>query len=506
MGKSDVKNDVTIENNIKKVRDAGILLPISSLPSKYGIGNLGKEAYDFVDYLVECGQSVWQILPIGPTSFGDSPYQSFSAFAGNPYFIDLDKLIEEKMLTKEDVDAYEWGDDESDIKYDIIYENRFKVLRKAFSNFKESKEYTEFCKENKYWLDDYSLYMSIKATFDNKSWLEWDDDIRLYKKEAVEKYRKELKNDIDFWNFIQFKFYEQWYKLKEYANKNGIKIIGDIPIYVSMDSADTWATYDQFLLDEDHKPTVVAGCPPDGFSADGQLWGNSIYDWEEMKKDNFEWWRKRTAFSATIYDVIRIDHFIGIVRYYTIPAEDTTAKNGKFCRGPGADLLKVIDEARGETGIIAEDLGFIVDEVAKFIKESGYPGMKILQHAFNDDTTNEHLPINYEPNYCVYLGTHDNDTMVEIINNLTEKSKKFMMSYLNIDNMNNVVWDLIRAAYASVANLAVIQMQDILELDNSARMNVPATVGINWRWRVTKSQMTDDIAKKLKSLSVTYGR
>lgn len=494
--------------NVQNVRSAGILLPISSLPSKYGIGSFGDEAYAFIDYLVKCGQTRWQILPIGPTSFGDSPYQSYSAYAGNPYFIDLDYLVEEKLLLAEDINSIDWGKDESSIDYEKIYNNRFKVLKIAFERFKNQKQdnFISFCTKNNYWLKDYALYMSVKEHFNNKSWLEWDNDIRLYEKTAVEKYIEFLGDEIEFWCFLQFKFFEQWFKLKKYANEHNVKIIGDIPIYVSMDSADTWANFNQFLLDENHNPTVVAGCPPDFFTEDGQLWGNSIYDWIEMEKDNFDWWKKRISFSSKIYDVVRIDHFIGIVRYYAIPAKDTNARKGTFHKGPGLKLIKAIDEAKGESEIIAEDLGVVVEEVIELIKSSGYPGMKILQFAFDGNPTNEHLPINYEKNYCVYLGTHDNDTIASAIKLMPETSKKQLMNYIGKDNLNDAVWDLIRIAYASLANLAVIQMQDILELDDSARMNTPSTVGCNWKWRVSKSQMTDKLAEKLKLLVQTYGR
>lgn len=492
---------------INLTREGGILLPISSLPSKYGIGDFGKEAYEFVDYLKKAKQNVWQLLPLGPTSFGDSPYQSFSAYAGNPYFIDIDALIKDGLLSQADIKDINWGTDDTKVDYAALWNNRYVVLRKAYANFKAEKneDYKEFCKENT-WLENYTLYMSVKATFDNKSWLEWDEDIRMYKPEAVAKYKIELADEMNFWAFLQYEFFTQWFKLKEYANDNGIKIIGDIPIYVSMDSADTWADSKEFLLDENHRPTVVAGCPPDAFSDDGQLWGNSIYDYKYMEKDNFSWWKKRIAFNAKIYDVIRIDHFIGIVRYYTIPFGATDAKIGKFEWGPGEKLTSAINEALGDSSLIAEDLGVVIPEVTALMKLEQYPGMKILQHAFGGGTDNEHLPINYDRNCCVYLGTHDNDTIVAAIEKMSDKAKKFMLKYLGKDNMDNIVWDLIRLEYSSVAKLAVVQMQDILELDNRARMNMPSTIGGNWEWRVTKSQLTDKVASKLAALSETYGR
>lgn len=493
--------------NVSLERQSGILLPIFSLPSRYGIGNLGKEAYNFVDFLKKSKQKVWQILPIGPTSYGDSPYQSFSAYAGNPYFIDLDVLIEEGYLLYDDIKDINWGDNDTKVDYRKLWHNRYKVLRIAYKNFAKTKSeaFDTFCKENT-WLENYTLYMSIKAKFNNKSWLEWDEDIRMYKPEAVKKYKEELRTETKFWAFLQFKFYEQWFKLKDYANKNGIKIIGDIPIYVSMDSAETWAESKQFLLDENHNPISVAGCPPDCFSEDGQLWGNSIYNWDFMEKDNFEWWRNRIAFSAKIYDVIRIDHFIGIVRYYAIAYGAENARIGEFKTGPGEKLIKAINEVTGSNQIIAEDLGLVTDEVRDIMKKSGYPGMKILQHAFDGTPTNEHLPINYDRNCCVYLGTHDNDTIVSAIKNMDDKRKKVMLSYLGKRNMKNIVWDLIKLEYASSAKLAVVQMQDILGLDNRARMNIPSTIGNNWVWRVTKKQLSEKNAVRLAQLSQIYGR
>jgi len=499
---------VNLKNKSELSRSAGILLPISSLPSKYGIGDFGVEAYNFVDYLKECGQKYWQILPIGPTSFGDSPYQSFSAFSGNPYFIDLDKMVSENLLVESEITAFQWGINETEVDYGKIFEARFMVLRTAYNRFKtaEKSDYNKFYDKNKFWLDDYCLYMSVKFHFHNKAWLEWDDDIRLREAKAIKKYTTLLADDIGFWGFIQFKFYEQWYQLKEYANKNGIKIIGDIPIYVAMDSADTWANFEQFLLDDDHRPTVVAGCPPDDFSDDGQYWGNSIYNWDFMEKDNFKWWKNRISFSSSIYDVVRIDHFIGIVRYYEIPANENNARNGKYKTGPGEKLISAIEEVIGNSKIIAEDLGVAFEGVKTLMKNAGYPGMKVLQFAFDGDTKNEHLPINYEQNSCVYLGTHDNDTGISFINKMSKSQLVFLKNYLGKENLDSIVWDLIRLAYSSVSNLCVIQMQDILQLEASARMNTPSTVGHNWKWRVTKSEMTDTISEKLSLFVKTYGR
>ena len=361
-----------------KKRGAGILLPISSLPSSYGIGTFGEEAYRFVDQLVEAKQKYWQVLPIGPTSYGDSPYQSFSAFSGNPYFIDLDLLIDEGLLEKKEVLALDWGSDETEIDYGVIYQNRFKVLKKAFkrSSHIDKEEYKEFCTKNTYWLDDYSLYMAVKSTFDNKEWTLWEDSIRNRELQAVEKYKTELKEEIEFWKFCQYKFCEQWKKLKQYANMKGIKIIGDIPLYVAMDSADVWVHGRLFELDERKNPVNVAGVPPDAFSATGQRWGNPLYDWKAMENENFCWWRERMKTNAELYDVIRIDHFIGIVRYYSIPVSCPTAQVGKWKQGPGAKLTNAIQESIGDSEIIAEDLGLVVPSVRRLIQKTGWPGMK----------------------------------------------------------------------------------------------------------------------------------
>lgn len=395
-------------------RGAGLLLPISSLPSPYGIGTLGKEAYKFVDYLVEAGQKYWQVLPVGPTSYGDSPYQSFSAFAGNPYFIDLDYLVEEGLITKAQIKKFPWGDNAEYIDYATVYGSRFQILRMAFNNstYAETKEYAQFEKDNEYWLDDYSLYMAVKFKFDNQEWSKWDYDIKARQPEAIDRYKEELKDDIAFWKFCQFKFFEQWNKLRVYANESGIEIIGDIPIYVAMDSADVWAHKDLFELDEDFEQINVAGVPPDAFSEDGQLWGNPLYNWNRMEECDFEWWKQRMASNSKIYDYIRIDHFIGVVNYYSIEAGCENAKEGVWRQGPGKKLTDAIDSAIGDAKIIAEDLGIVSPAVRELLAETGYPGMNIIEFAFDGGPTNSHLPHNYKPNSLVYGGTHDNETVV----------------------------------------------------------------------------------------------
>lgn len=491
----------------KLERGAGILLPISSLPSPYGIGTLGAKAYEFVDMLKSSGQKYWQVLPVGPTSYGDSPYQSFSAFAGNPYFIDLDILIEEGLLDRVDVEQTYWGQNPEFVEYDVIYNERFRILRKAFeaSDYRTSEEYIEFESENRHWLHDYALFMAIKADHDNKEWLSWEEDIRFRKEEAVAAYEEKLSDEIEFHKFLQFKFYQQWNRLKAYANKKGIRIIGDIPIYVALDSSDVWTNHELFQLDEEWRPVNVAGCPPDAFSDWGQKWGNPLYDWDRMEEDDFAWWKKRMAASAKLYDVTRIDHFIGIVRYYNIPV-DGVPKEGFFAKGPGIKLINAIDSVMGDAKVIAEDLGVVVPEVTELIKESGYPGMKVLQFAFDGGTDNDHLPHNHKQNYVVYIGTHDNETIEGYIENATDNNIEYMLKYLGIHDKEDIPKALIRLAYMSVADTVIIQMQDLLGKDNKARMNLPSTIGSNWKWRMQDGEFTTEIRDYLRDITKIYSR
>ncbi len=488
-------------------RGAGILLAVSSLPSNYGIGSFGEEAYRFIDFLKEAGQKYWQVLPVGPTSFGDSPYQSFSAFAGNPYFIDLDLLIEEGLISKKELENCDWGSQEDAVDYAKIFEQRYKILHIAFSrsNYKKNPEYLRFQAENDYWLDDYCLFMSLKFYFEQKSWQDWPKKIRLMEPQAVTRYREELKNEIGFWRFCQYQFFRQWQQLKAYANQNEIQIIGDIPIYAALDSADVWTHSPMFLLDRDRRPVEVAGVPPDSFSKNGQLWGNPLYDWDKMEQDGFDWWKKRMAYSARIYDVIRIDHFIGIVRYFAIPAGDCNAHRGEWRKGPGIKLTGAIDSVLGETKVIAEDLGVLVPQVRKLLKRTGYPGMKVLQFAFNNGFENEHLPSWYTNNLVVYGGTHDNETLA---GHFLKRNKEtnYALEYLGVKRRKDIPDALLRAAYASVANTVIFQAQDFLNLPNSARMNFPSTIGTNWKWRLKKGQLTKELAKKINRITAIYGR
>jgi len=488
-------------------RGAGILLPISSLPSPYGIGTFGKEAYHFVDQLHEAGQRYWQVLPLGPTSYGDSPYQSFSAFAGNPYFIDLDMLIEEELLERSDVEKLDWGDKEDSVSYEALWENRYQILRQAYikSNHKQSEKYQAFVEENKDWVEDYALFMACKAHFEHQEWLKWDEDIRLRKPEAVLRYQQMLSDDIDFYVFLQYKFYEQWSRLKEYANEQDIEIIGDMPIYVALDSSDVWIHPELFELDEERKPINVAGCPPDAFSDDGQKWGNPLYDWKAMEKEDFAWWKRRMAGAAKLFDVVRIDHFIGVVRYYVIPA-DESAKEGHYEWGPGEKLTKALDEARGTTRIIAEDLGVMIPEVGELLDKVGYPGMKVIEFAFDGNNKNPYLPHMYTRNCIAYGGTHDNETLRGYYDNVSKEDLAYALQYTDSSSRDELIHQIFLMTYRSVADTVIFQMQDVLEKGNEARMNLPSTIGENWRWRLKKNEFTKKQINWLKNLSIIYGR
>ena len=488
-------------------RRGGVLLAISSIPSEYGIGGFSKEAYEFVDFLEDAGQKLWQILPLGPTGYGDSPYQSFSTFAGNPYYIDLNEFIEKGWLKKSECIDKEYNNPEY-VDYARIYNTRFKLLRKAFkaSGITEDEDFIACVKENEYWLDGYALYMAVKDSKNGRPWIEWEEDIKLRKKEALVKYKELLREDYDFYCFQQYYFCRQWYALKDYANSKGIEIIGDIPIYVAMDSADTWANPELFLLDDECNPTVVAGCPPDAFTADGQLWGNPIYDWEYHKKTGYEWWVKRLAACYKLYDVVRIDHFRGFDEFYTIEYGKPNAKEGKWCPGPGYDLFKTLKEKLGNKQIIAEDLGFLTDSVVKLVKKTKYPGMKILTFAFNETEKSEYLPYTYDKNCVVYTGTHDNETVLGWYKNMSRKDRAVAKRYLGINSAKQVCDRMIRECLSSVADTAVIPMQDYLELDNTARMNVPSTLGTNWKWRMKKEALTKELAAHMRSMASVYGR
>lgn len=496
-----------MENQCELQRGAGILLPISSLPSPYGIGTFGKAAYQFVDQLAKAGQRYWQVLPLGPTSYGDSPYQSFSAFAGNPYFIDLDVLCEEGLLKEDELRYIKWEERPDRVEYELLWKHRYEVLKQAFirSNHKESEKYRHFLEENEQWIEDYGLFMACKEHFDHVEWLKWDKDIRFRQPEAVQRYKKAYAQEMDFYYFLQYKFYEQWSKLKRYANEQGVQIVGDMPIYVALDSVDVWVEPRLFELDEERRPIHVAGCPPDAFSDGGQKWGNPLYNWKVMEAEEFAWWKRRMSAAAKWFDVVRIDHFIGIVRYYVIPANES-ARNGWFEWGPGEKLTKALDEARGRTKIIAEDLGVVIPEVNEVLKKAGYPGMKVIEFAFDGNTDNPYLPHMYEKNCVVYGGTHDNETLVGYYDNLSVENLAYAMQYTDCSNRVDLIEKVFLMAYRSIADTVIFQMQDILEKGNEARMNLPATIGENWRWRLQEGEFTNKKIKWLKNLSIIYGR
>ena len=492
------------------MRKSGILLPVSSLPSAYGIGCFSGEAYEFIDKLKAAGQSYWQILPLGPTSYGDSPYQSFSSFAGNPYFISLDDLVEDGYLTREDCTSCDFGDNEEYVDYEKLYKNRFILLRKAYENshIKDNVEFQSFVLENKDWLDNYALYMAVKTHFNNTCWVEWDEDIKLRKPEALKKYQKEYADEVEFYQFQQYLFSKQWKALKAYANQNGIKIIGDIPIYVAFDSSDAWANPELFQFDENCNPIAVAGCPPDGFSATGQLWGNPLYRWEYHKETGYAWWLNRLEATFEKYDVLRIDHFRGFDEYYAIPYGEPTAENGQWESGPGYDLFKTMKAALGKKEIIAEDLGFLTPSVLKLVKKTGYPGMKVLQFAFDSREESDYLPHNYTKNCVVYTGTHDNDTTEGWFTALSAKDRRFCRNYLDMKGrgQGKIHTAMIRTALASVADTAIIPMQDYLGLDSRARINTPSTLGNNWKWRMKADAFTGELAEEIRKITKLYGR
>lgn len=490
-------------------RSSGILMPISALPSPYGIGTLGKAAYHFVDFLAKAEQRWWQMLPVGPTSYGDSPYQSFSAFAGNPYFVDLEFLCQEGLLEQAEIDALDWGSDPVSVDYGRIYENRFSLLEKAMQRGweKEKENIIRFSEENKDWLPDYALYMALKRHFGMKAWTEWEDEeIRLRKEDALERYRTALAEDIRLFIYIQFLFFCQWNALRAYAKEKGIGIIGDMPIYVAMDSADVWAEPNFFQLDEKNVPYEVSGVPPDAFSADGQLWGNPLYDWDAMQADGYGWWIRRIGGAKKLYDVIRIDHFRGLESYWAVPYGDTDAKNGRWVKGPGMKLVSVLKNWFPEVSFIAEDLGFLTPEVHQLLQDSGFPGMKVLEFAFDSREPSNYLPHTY-PSHCVcYIGTHDNETVMAWKEAAAEEDIAMAVKYLGLHDEEGFHWGVIRGGMSSVAELFVTQMQDFLGLGVEARMNTPSTLGTNWKWRLAEGQITEELTSKIAEMTRLYGR
>lgn len=492
-------------------RSAGILLPVSSLPSEYGIGCFDKSAYEFVDFLKMSGQSYWQILPLGPTGYGDSPYQSFSAFAGNPYFIDLTQLIEKGLLTEAECKAAGFNNSDN-IDYSELHRKRLPLLRKAFlrSNFADSRSFSVFVYENP-WLDDYALFMAVKDCFGGIPLNEWESGIRMREADAVGKYREKLRDEISFYKFLQYLFFEQWRRLKNYANKSGISIIGDIPIYTALDSADVWANPQLFQLDENRLPKGVAGCPPDGFAPEGQLWGNPLYDWDYHRQTDYKWWLSRLRHCFTLYDVVRIDHFRGFDEYYSIPYGNKTAENGHWEKGPGVGLFKKTEKVLGKREVIAEDLGFMTDSVRKLVRDSGFPNMKVLQFAFDSRDTgsaSDFLPHNYGENCVAYTGTHDNQTIAAWLKTITAEEREAVRDYLcdNFTPDEKLHKSLISLIMRSKANLCVVPIQDWMGLDDKSRINTPSTVGENWKWRLKKSDLTHSLCSEIHKTTRLFGR
>ncbi|MCD8019666.1 MAG: 4-alpha-glucanotransferase [Clostridiales bacterium] len=490
------------------MRNAGILMPIFSLPSPYGIGTLGQSARDFIDFLKEAGQTYWQILPICPTGYGDSPYQSFSAYAGNPYLIDLDDLAEEGLLSLSSYQNINWGDDPICINYERLYQQRFFVLKEACKMAKQRfpDALSTFFQEESAWLEDYALFMTLKSHFDGKAWLEWPETFRKRENEALSSIILEPNEEIQFWKTVQFLFFHQRKQLKAYANEQGISIIGDLPFYVSGDSADVWSHPEQFQLDEHLNPTEIAGCPPDGFSADGQLWGNPLYNWDAMREDGYRWWIRRISYQKKIYDIIRIDHFRGFESYYAIPYGDTTAARGRWRPGPGIDFFRKTEQSLGKLDIIAEDLGFLTKAVKQLLTDSGFPGMKVLEFAFDSrDTGSGYLPHCYTHNCIAYTGTHDNETILGWMETAPREDVEKAIRYLRLTKEEGYHWGMMRSIWGSVAKTAIVQMPDLLGLGHEGRINTPSTLG-NWTWRCQPDDFNQELAQQLYEEMRLYER
>lgn len=490
-------------------RSSGILLPIFSLPSPYGIGTFGKSAFDFIDFLVDARQSYWQILPVGPTSLGNSPYTSYSTFAGNPLFIDLDLLVKGKLLKKSEILSFDWQSKDNQVDYDLLNKNRLALLQMAFDRCDDGvlAKVSDFSNAN-VWVENYALYMALKDYFDGASWMDWEDeDIRLHRPSAVNEYLNKLKKEVDFYKFIQYLFYEQWTALKKYANDNGVKIIGDIPIYVALDSCDVWSEPENFFLDEMNVPKKVAGVPPDYFSEEGQLWGNPLYDWDYMKNDGYGWWIRRIDGASKLYDVIRIDHFRAFESYWAVDKNEKTAKNGEWIKGSGIDLVRTLTNWFYNIEFIAEDLGILTPEVNRLIEESGLPGMKVLEFAFDWQTPSSYLPHNYERNCICYAGTHDNNTILGWKKSADKKDIAFAKEYLAINSDSEFSSAIIKCGMRSVAKLFVAQLQDYLLLGEEARINTPGTVGNNWKWKLDSAkELNKSLSSKIAKVTRMYGR
>ena len=489
------------------MRESGILMHITSLAGPYGVGTMGKQAFAFVDFLEKAGQSCWQILPLTPTGYGDSPYQSCSTFAGNHYLIDLENLIEEGLLEKADLEGIQWNWIETKADFGLLYNNRLNVLRKAYARFQGCEAFDRFCAENGSWLPDFALFMALKDKYQGQPWYSWEDKLKFRDPDAMWNVRQELKEEIRFYCFVQYLFYKQWNALRSYATSKNIRIIGDVPIYVPLDSVEVWSSPELFQLDESLNPVAVAGCPPDAFSADGQLWGNPLYRWDLLEQDNFSWWIRRLGAAGKLYDMVRLDHFRGFEAYWSVPYGDNTAKNGKWIKGPGMSFMNALKEQLPELSFIAEDLGFLTQEVLDLRDNSGFPGMKVLEFAFDSREPSDYLPHTYTQNTVCYTGTHDNMTMRQWFETASPEAVAYAKEYMTLNEQEGLVWGTIRTAMASVSDLCVIQMPDYLNLGGEARMNFPGTLSdANWTWRVQDGAINDTLAGRIYGLTKLYGR
>ena len=488
------------------MRTSGILMHITSLPGEYGVGTMGKQAYEFVDFLKKAGQSIWQILPLTPTGFGDSPYQSCSTFAGNHYLIDLPTLVQEGLLTEQDLEGIRWNTSEDKVDFGLLYNNRLKVLRAAYGRFTPGADYEAFCAENSSWLPDFALFMALKDKFGGKPWYEWEEKLKFRDPDAIWAARGELKEQISFFSFVQYLFFKQWTALHDYAQKSGITIIGDVPIYVPRDSVEVWSSPELFQMDEKLDPKAVAGCPPDAFSADGQLWGNPLYRWDAVAADGYSWWIRRLAAAGKLYDVVRMDHFRAFAGYWSVPFGDKTAKGGQWITGPGMDFISAVKEALPELKLIAEDLGYLTQDVLDLRDASGYPGMKVLQFAFDSREPSDYLPHTYTACSVCYTGTHDNMTTRQWLETGTPEMQQYAKEYMRLSEEEGMVWGVIRTAMSSVSDTCVIPLQDYLDLGAEARMNFPGTTNSNWTWRAKDGMIVDALAEKIRHLTTLYAR
>ena len=471
---------------------------------------MGQSARDFVDFLKKANQLYWQILPVCPTSYGDSPYQSFSTFAGNPYFIDLDMLKDEGLLELSEYKDIDWESTPDKVNYGVLYEKRYPLLKIAFKRFieKSDKDFEAFCEEQSFWLDDYSIFMTIKGLNDGVSWIEWPEALKRRETAAIEAIVAENKEEIEFWKFLQYYFFKQWKELRAYANENGVSIIGDLPIYVALDSADVWANPQMFQLNDKLEPTFVAGCPPDGFSATGQLWGNPLYRWDVMEQEQFAWWIKRISYACNTYNMLRLDHFRGFESYYAIPYGDEDASGGHWEQGPGIKLFDALEQSVGRQNIIAEDLGFLTEPVKELLAKSGFPGMKVFELGFDSRDANsvEYLPHNFKNNYVAYVGTHDNDTIQGWFTSASPEDVRYAQEYLSMPSLMQGHWHMMKALWSTVADLTIVQAQDLFGLGSESRMNIPSTLGRNWCWRAVEGSFDDALAMRLKHFMELYNR